>query len=128
MSLTIEEEENLLPSHPWVDEVYANLIGEELVTLDDFIPPMFTGASYILKRNLWLEENNKEDIILCNKEYKQELFRLEYEPTCRTIFIMETMLEFIDIYPQYSQLIKDINKFKMHLWDLKKELYENDND
>lgn len=123
MNLSVEEEENLLRSDPWVDEVFANLIGDELVTLDDFIPPMFVPARIIKKRNLWIKDNNKKDIILYNKEYHLNLFRLEYEPTQRTIFIMELMLEFVEAYPQYSDLIKDIDDFKRHLWNLKKELY-----
>lgn len=121
MNLTVEEE-NLLRSHPWVDEVYANLIGDELVTLDDFIPPSFIPPMHLYKRNRWLKENNKNDIIKCNKEYKHELFRLEYEPTKRTIFIMELMIDFVEVYPQYSGLLKDINDFKKHLGNLKKEV------
>lgn len=120
MNLTVEEE-NLLQSHPWVDEVFANLIGDELVTLDDFIPPMFVPERIIKKRNLWIKDNNKNDLIRCNREYKHELFRLEYNNTRRTIFIMELMLEFVESYPQYSDLLKDIDDFKKHLWNLKKE-------
>lgn len=123
MNLTKEEEENLLRSHPWVDEVYANLIGDELVTLDDFVPPMFIRGSYVLKRNRWLKENNKKDIMKCNKEYKHELFRLENLHLRKIIFIRELMLEFVESYPQYSDLLKDIDDFKKHLWNLKKELY-----
>lgn len=105
MNLTVEEE-NLLQSHPWVDEVYANLISDELVSLDDFIPPSFIPASVIWKRNRGLKENGKKDFIHCNREYKHDLFRLEYEPTQRTIFIMELMLEFIEAYPQYLVFLK----------------------
>lgn len=122
MNLTVEEE-NLLQSHPWVDEVFANLIGDELVTLDDFIPSMFVPERIIKKRNLWIKYNNKNDLIRCNREYKHELFRLEYNNTRRTVFIMELMLEFVESYPQYSDLLKDIDDFKKHLWNLKKELY-----
>ena len=124
MNLTVEEEEDLLRSHPWVDEAFANLKGDELVTIDDFIPPMFIREKYVLKRNLWLKKNNKRDIIECNREYKHDLFLLEYNNTRRTIFIMELMLEFIEAYPQYSGLLKDIDAFKKHLWNLKKELYD----
>lgn len=123
MNLTVEEEENLLRSDPWVDEVYANLIGDELVTLDDFVPPSFIPASVLYKRNRWLKENNKKDIMKYNKEYKHELFRLENLHPHRLIFIMELMLEFVESYPQYSDLLKDIDDFKKHLWNLKKELY-----
>lgn len=123
MNLSVEEEENLLRSDSWVDEVFANLIGDELVTLDDFIPPMFVPERIIKKRNLWIKDNNKNDLIRCNREYKHELFRLEYNNTRRTIFIMELMLEFVESYPQYSDLLKDIDDFKKHLWNLKKELY-----
>ena len=73
---------------------------------------------------LLLKENNKKDIMKCNKEYKHELFRLENLHLRKIIFIRELMLEFVEAYPQYSDLLKDIDDFKRHLWKLKKELYD----
>lgn len=114
-------------SHPWVDEVYANLIGDELAVLDDFVPPMFIPASMLVKRNRWIRSNDKKIILLCNKEYKKELFRLE-ESNERTIYIMQCMIDFIEDYPQYAGLLLDVDAFKKHLWELKKEVHESDND
>ena len=119
MILSIEEENSVL-SDPWVNEKYADLIGEELVTLDDFIPPCFITARFIVKRNRWLKENNKRDLIRSNREYKLGWFRLE-SGSNRTIFDMETMLTFIEKYPGYSQLIKNPKEFNEHLQILYKE-------
>lgn len=117
----------------FIDEVYANLIQDELVELEDFIPPRFLSSTTISKRNRWIKENNKQWIHELNRKYKLKCFGLriveEGEPKNELfIFISETIKEFIDKYPQYSQLIIDYDAFEEYLWNLKKELYENDND
>ncbi len=112
----------------FIDEVFLNLIQDELIELDDFVPPLFLTNNGINKRNRWIRENNKQNIINLNKEYKLESFGLgivnEGEfPIELYIFRYEAMKNFINKYPQYSQLIKDRDAFEKRLWELKKELY-----
>lgn len=61
----------------FIDEVFLNLIQDELIELDDFVPPLFLTNYGISKRNHWIRENNKQNIINLNKEYKLESFGLD---------------------------------------------------
>lgn len=111
-----------------IDEVYVNLIQDELIELEDFVPPRFLTSTSVSKRNRWIKESNNQWIHELNRKYKRTCWGLtivkEGEPKTELfIFISETIKEFIEKYLQYSQLINDWDVFGKRLWKLKKEVY-----
>lgn len=86
-----------------IDEVYMNLIADELVRLDDFVPPKFIPLFSWEKRRKWLEDNDRQDIIKQQSFYASRT-KVRYGDE-RSLFEMETIKEFLEKYPKYSKLV-----------------------
>lgn len=108
------------PYEKLVDQVAVIAFGDELAELDDFVPPIFLSIYSMLKRKRWINEKNMVEIKKRNKEYFNERISLlkSSHDKCH-IFIMETMLEFVDKYPHFSRLIKDYSAFNDILYKMK---------
>jgi hypothetical protein len=87
----------------YIDEVYMNLIADELVQLDDFVPPEFIPLFSWEKRRKWLEDNDKQEIIRQQSLYGSR-WKVRYGDE-RSLFEMETIKEFLEKYPKYSKLV-----------------------
>ena len=116
-----EFSDNLEPIENMVDKVYSNLINEELIFLDDFIPPIFLSEYAISKRMLrFLEEENVE-LTELDWRYHEELFNSDSIKES-VLFVIGEMVYFLEKYPQYSQLIPDYDAFVKYREKLLKEL------
>ena len=62
----------------YIDEDYLYSIIDELITLDDFVPPSLIPIDKITERNNWLKNNDKQVIMHMNRLYKGE-FRTKSE-------------------------------------------------
>ena len=93
-----------------IDMVYSNLINEELIYLDDFVPEEFLSDYAFKKRYKWLTENGKVNILERNYAYNMERYKID-DLNERLLNIMFELDEFIEKYPQYSQLIPDYDAF-----------------
>ena len=108
------------PYEKLVDQVAVIAFGDELAELDDFVPPIFLSIYSMLKRKRWINEKNMVEIKKRNKEYFNErISLLKSSHDKYHIFIMETMLEFVDKYPHFSRLIKDYSAFNDILYKMK---------
>lgn len=116
-----EFDEAFNPVREMIDIVYSNLINDELIYLEDFIPSEFLSDYAYKKRFSWIY-TEKPVLFEIWKLYLEQ--RRNFDTTTeKVIFVMGEMKDFIDKHPQYSQLIKDPDAFEKRLWDLKKELY-----
>ena len=106
-----EEKIETIPN--MVDKVYSILISEELIYLDDFVPKEFLSDYTYKKRNKWLNENNKLKILELNHNYNIGRYKIK-DLNKRLLSIMFEWDDFIEKYPQYSQLIPEYDAFEKY--------------
>ena len=117
-----EFDEAFKPVREMIDMVYSNLINDELIYLDDFIPSEFLSDYAYEKRFSWIY-TEKPVLFEIWKLYLEQ--RRSFDSTTeRVIFIMTEMKDFVDTHPKFVQLIRDYDGFEKYLWNLKKELYD----
>lgn len=107
----------------YLNEEYIQSIANELITLDDFIPFTLLPTQTFYERSIWLEKNNKKELIKLNRKYKIS-FRTTYEiwsARDHLIWVMEHDKEFVEKHPEYSDMISNRDKFEQELIRLKKE-------
>lgn len=114
--------EEVKPIKNMVDNVYTSLINEELIYLDDFIPPEFLSDYAFKKRFQWMD-NEKPVLFEILNLYLEQCYNFDTVIES-VIFVMGEMKEFIDKHPQYSQLIPDYDAFVKYGDKLIKELGE----
>lgn len=101
--------EKLKPIEQMVDKVYSNLINEDLIYLDDYVPRLFLSdyASEKREKHL-LAKYHSFDI----PEFDSMSDKFEMENMDEAMLkIMFELDDFIEKYPQYSQLIPDYDAF-----------------
>lgn len=102
--------EKMKPIEDMIDDVYSNLINDELINLDDYVPSEFLSDYARDKREdrllqegvSWLYEleGNQLGKILSSDNLDKAILKIMFE-----------MDDFIKKYPQYSKLIPDYDAF-----------------
>ena len=116
-------QEKLEPVRDMVDKVYRILKNDELIYLEDFVPPLFLSNYAYSKREEWIIENEKfllNDLDIYHNEEILDCGTVNEKIICT----MKQMKEFIKNYPQYSKLIIDSDAFEEYYEKLEKELEE----
>ena len=101
--------EEVKPIKNMVDKVYSSLINEELIYLDDFIPPEFLSDYAYKKRFQWMISEKLVLFEMLNL-YLEQCYNFD-TVTESVVFVMGEMKDFIDKHPQYSRLIPDYDAF-----------------
>lgn len=102
-------QERLKPIKQMVDKVYSNLINDDLIYLDDYVPQVFlSDYAYEKRHERLLAKYNTYDI----PEFRSMSNKFEMENMDEAMLeIMFEMSDFIEEYPQYSKLIPDYDAF-----------------
>ncbi|MCL2157543.1 MAG: hypothetical protein FWH54_05930 [Methanobrevibacter sp.] len=89
----------------WVNKKYAKEIEEDLISLDDYIPPVITGCIDVKRRNEYLSNSEDGPEImkygLIRKSKKRDL-SLEDVIRC----VKEELINFVGNYPDWKNLVK----------------------
>lgn len=104
-----------------VDKVYSNLINDELIGLNDYVPSLFLSDYAYEKRKEHLMKNGPSWLYDIESTSMSDKF--EMENMDKTILnIMFEMDDFLEKYPQYYQLIPDYAAFEKYGNELIQEI------
>ena len=114
--------EKIEPIYGLIDEVYPFLIADDLINLEDYVPPVFLTDNAREKRRDRLSENGPTWLYELEESSSGDLWKSKKEVIESVLNIMFEMDDFIEKYPQYSRLIPDYNAFSKYGEKLIEEL------